>query len=379
MDISSQILSGQAAVAESTDTEGAGFTRVPHSRDPKFLARVDEALDVFERGISGSFRGRADLAESLTTSDFPLLLGAGFERELVAQYTQATPVWSQYIYRTTVKDFREKALIDLLGGRSILDRVAEAAPYPARSVDESEHKIKVGKFGGRIPITWEMIINDDLDALRDLPNRLSQGALDTEDNLGASLLVDAAGANSAFFNAGNDNAPAAVPLTMDNLSAAIQTIKSRKDESGRPVVTNRGLVLVVPPELELQALAIVNATEVRSTSGSKTLVGGNLLRGRVSVVVDPWLTVIAQDAKAGGRWFVLPAPSNPRPALAIGFLRGHETPDLRVKADTGQRVGGGLVPATEGSFDFDTIQYRVRHVLGSAHMDPIATYVSDGS
>lgn len=379
MDISSQILSGQAAVAESTDTEGAGFTRIPHSSDPKFLARVDEALAVFERGISGSFRGRAELAESLTTSDFPLLLGAGFERELIAQYSQVTPVWSQYIYRTTVKDFREKSLIDLLGGRSLLDPVAEAAPYPARSVDESEYKIKVGKFGGRIPITWEMVINDDLDALRDLPNRLAQGARDTENHLGASLLVDAAGANSAFFNAGNGNAPASAPLTMDNLGAAIQTINSRKDESGRPVVTNRGLVLVVPPELELQALAILNATEVRSTSGNKTLVGGNLLRGRVSLVVDPWLSVIAKDAKAGTRWFVLPAPSNPRPALAIGFLRGHETPDLRVKADTGQRVGGGLVPATEGSFDFDTIQYRVRHVLGSAHMDPIATYVSDGS
>jgi hypothetical protein len=62
----------------------------------------------------------------------------------------------------------------------------------------------------------------------------------------------------------------------------------------------------------------------------------------------------------------------------MGFLAGHETPDLRVKADTGLRVGGGSVPAEEGSFDTDDIQYRIRHVTGGTTLDPIAAYASVG-
>jgi len=91
------------------------------------------------------------------------------------------------------------------------------------------------------------------------------------------------------------------------------------------------------------------------------------------------MTIIATDAKTGTRWFVLPAATAARPAVAMGFLRGQEEPDLRVKSDTGNRVGGGAIDPMEGSFDDDTIQYRVRHVTGGAAVDPKLTYVSYGS
>jgi len=371
-----QILSGAAAVAESTDTEATGYSPVPTG--PQYTARLDEALRTFERGLSGSLRGRADLAEALTRSDFPILLGGVFDRELLAQYKQVTPIWQSFARRSVVKDFRPKKLVDLLGGRGILDPVAEGAPYPARNVTEAEYELKVGKRGARIPLTWEMLINDDLDAFRDLPERLATGARDTEDYLATSLLVTAAGANTGFFNADNGNAPTALPLTHENLGVALTAISTRKDSEGRPII-NKGTVLQVPPALELQALAILNATEIRNTQGTKLLVGGNELRSKVTLVVNPWLPVIATDGNTNTRWFVLPAPTSPRPALAVGFLRGHEAPDLRVKASAGNRIGGGSIDPTEGSFEFDDIQYRVRHVLGSTHIDPISTYVSNGA
>lgn len=376
MDTTQQILSGEAAVAESTDTGAAGFVRPP--RDPRHNARILEAVNVWDRGLSGSLRGRADLAEALTTSDFPILLGSVFDRELLAQYEEITPVWTSFAKRTVVKDFRPKKLVDLLGGKGILDPVAEGGPYPGRKVTESEYALTVGKRGARIALTWETLINDDLDAFRDLPNRLATGARYTEDYLAASLLVNAAGPNTDFFKAGNGNAPTALPLTSANLAAALLAISTRKDSDGNPII-NTGTVLMVPPALELTALAILNATEVRTTEGSKLLIGGNELRGKVKVVVNPWLPVVAVDAKTDTRWFILPAPTAPRPAVALGFLRGHENPDLRVKSSGGSRVGGGLLDPAEGSFEFDDIQYRVRHVLGGSPLDPIGTYVSNGS
>lgn len=379
-----QILTGAAAVAEGTaDAAGeGGFHRLP--RDPKLNARIVEAANLWhdalhEGGLKG-MKARVALAEALTTSDFPYLLGSAYDRELLARY-QATPsVWQAFARRTTVRDFKPKKLVDLLGGQAILPVVGQGAEYKARALTEAQYELTVAKRGARIPLTWEMIVNDDLDAFRDLPERLAQAARDTEDYLATSLLVIAGGANTAFFKTANGNAPTALALTVENLDAALSAISTRKDAEGRPILVN-GAVLVVPPALETQARKILDATELRFTDSTTglTVITTNYMRGRVTLAVDPWLTVIATDAKAGTRWFVLPAPTAPRPALAVGFLRGQEQPDLRVKADTGSRIGGGSIAPEDGSFDDDTIQYRVRHVLGASHVDPKATYVSNGS
>ena len=84
-------------------------------------------------------------------------------------------------------------------------------------------------------------------------------------------------------------------------------------------------------------------------------------------------------AKAATTWYVLPKPNSGRPAVWAAFLRGHETPDLRVKVSGGNRIGGGEVSPLEGSFEADDIQYRGRHVLGHQTGDPTFTYVSNGS
>ena len=42
-----------------------------------------------------------------------------------------------------------------------------------------------------------------------------------------------------------------------------------------------------------------------------------------------------------------------------------------------ERHGADLV-VTDGSFDDDTIWYRVRHIVGAATGDPMFTYASDG-
>ena len=156
-------------------------------------------------------------------------------------------------------------------------------------------------------------------------------------------------------------------------------MSQRKDPEGRPIVV-QAYVLVVPPALEFTARKIIDATEIRTTdAGGNTVIMGNWLRGKVKLVVEPWLSVLDQGANAASTWYLLPDPQSSRPALYTAFLRGNEAPDLRVKADGGQRVGGGQVPAEDGSFDVDDIQYRVRHVVGAAGTDMIATAVSDGS
>jgi hypothetical protein len=388
--MTTEILTGDAAVAEA----GAMAPR-RRSANPQYLSQLAETASLVGRAFEGDRRAMLTIQESLTTSDFPKLFGDVLDRELMAQYAQIQPIWPGFARRTIVRDFRPKHWLDLLGGRAVLDSVKERGEYPARNLTEGDYTLTVGKYGARLPLTWEMIVNDDLDSFRSAPERLAQAARDTEDRLATGLIAGATGPNSTFFTSapattsGVAAAVGTVALTVDNLAAALSTVSSRKDSDGRPIVINSA-VLMVPPSLKVAANNILNATLIRfrNTTGSSSTVPagtstqdmevGNWLSGEVSVMVNPWLPVIDTSAGSAKSWYLLPGPEIARPALTMGFLRGFETPDLRVKADTGMRVGGGIVPAEEGSFDADDIQYRIRHVTGGTTLDPIGAYASVG-
>lgn len=382
-----QTLTGSAAESVTGDSFG------PRLRVSE--AQVLEAAQLLGRAFNGSRRATLDLEEALAADDFRAAAFEVLDREMMDRYADLPAVWQQYVRRTTVRDFKPKRLVDLMGGRAALDRVPELTEYPARDVMKALYRLSVAKYGGRFAISWEAIVNDELGELRDLPGNLAVAARDTESRLAAGLLTDGNGPNDVLFNAtawgrsynedtdtwsgGQSNLIAGNPaLTTDSLNDALQAIATRRDPEGRPIVV-QGFQLVVPPALEFTARRILDATEIRITEGDQTVVMSNWMRGRVNLVVDPWLQVLDTSATSGTTWYIVPAPASSRPALYVAFLRGYEQPDLRVKADAGQRTGGGDVPPEEGSFDIDDIQYRVRHVAGAAGTDMIATAVSTGA
>lgn len=243
------------------------------------------------------------------------------------------------------------------------------------------------------------MINDQLDELADLPNALAVAAREAEQFAALSLLLNynaatgtGTGPNTGFFKnytgtfgtsnpfAGVNTTPATVPLTYDNLLAAVNLIKQRKNpQNGRPIVLPGSFQLVVPPELEITARSIL-AIQYRDTLvGGVTTRIGNEVAPLVDLVVEPWLTLLDKGPKAAGTWYLLPPRGSNFKAFMTAKLRGHETPEMRVRADTGNSVGGGALSPQDGSFDIDDIQYRVRHVYGGAALNPMATYVSLGS
>lgn len=201
------------------------------------------------------------------------------------------------------------------------------------------------------------------------------------------LLVDpktntASDVNTAFFKAANGNAPTALPLTRDNLTTVLNGMATKKDPvSGRTIVRPE-MVLVIPKALEPTAIAIVAPRTIRTevVNGSTTTITeiDNPLAS-LSYVVEPMLDYVNAHAKAATTWFLVPKPRSQRPALWTAKLRGYEQPDLRVKADAGQRIGGGMISPLEGSFEIDDIQFRGRHIVGNQTADPLFTYVSRGA
>ncbi|PYG00167.1 hypothetical protein SAMN05216184_104106 [Georgenia satyanarayanai] len=341
---------------------------------PKRAQAIVEAAAMWGRAWDGSERAALLVREALSTSDlFRSVTGDVLDRELLAAYRAQTPQWAGFATRTTVRNFKPKKLVDLLGGRTALERVPELTEYPEAVHDTREYQIEVAKFGRRFGFSWEASINDDLDELQRIPSNFAAAAGITEDVTALErLVVPATGApNPEFFKADNGNAPEAKVLDHANLGAAITKVSTREDDEGNLVPPDGGLVLVVGPAQEMTARQILNATEIRTVTGNKTVVEPNPLRN-VSIRLE-----VNRRIK-GLAWFVLPEPNGPRPAIAVAFLRGHETPDIRIKNDAGNRPGGGSIDPTEGSFNEDGVFYRVRHVVGSANVDPIHTYAATG-
>jgi hypothetical protein len=348
---------------------------------PRRAQAILEAATLWKRVFDGDIRAAVQVREALSTSDlFVSATGDVLDRELLQQYTALTAEWAGFATRTLVRNFKPKKLVDILGGRSGLSLVPELTAYPGAQYDTREYSIAVAKFGRQFGFSWEAMVNDDLDELMQIPNAFSQAAAITEDNAALAIIANTTTGvpNAAFFKdytgdtvPGPNTTAVAAALTEATLQTAIETIKQRRDQEGN-LVPSGPLILVVGPAQEFNARRILNATEIRDVVGSRTVVRPNDLKGAVELVVLSRLPGLA--------WFVLPKPNQgDRPAVAVAFLRGFETPDIRQKSNAGNRLGGGAVDPGDGDFDDDSVRYRVRHVTGAAQVDPLHTYAGLGA
>lgn len=341
-------------------------------KSPAYAKRVTEAAGLFQAAYDGDKHAQAELSEAMSTSDFPILFGDALNRSLASAYATKTPVWQGFAARTTVADFRSAKIIDIFGGAGRLDKVGELDPYPERSLDESKFEMAVKKYGARVAYSWEMNVNDDLGALQRAPGQMGRGARSTEDYIATSVLCSASGPASWLGTAGTG------AMTRGTLNTGLQTLTTATDSDGNPIDVGQ-IVLLVPPGQELTAKNILNTTQIRETVSSKTsITNDNGLVRTPSLVVDPWLETI-NTTNGSTAWYLLPDPRGPRPAVFAAFLRGSETPDLRVKADAGMYLGGGTVDPSEGSFERDSVEYRLRHVFDGAQGFDDAVYVSTGA
>jgi hypothetical protein len=332
----------------------------------------EAAFRLLTAAWDGDRRAALTATEAFSTSDlFKSAAGDILDRVLLAQYDAVPTQWQTIATRTTVRNFRKKYLYELMGSRTVLERVPELTEYPSADYQLAERSISVAKFGRRFGWSFEAAINDDIAELEQVPGQFAVAARKTEDfEVLKQLANTSTGAPAtAFFNATNGNIGTGA-LTYDNLQAALSTKLSQKRDAEGNLLARPQMRLVVGPALEFQAQRVLNTNIIRTTTATGQLEEPNALRGMVSLQVNAYLP--------GTAWYLIPDPGSPRPAFYIAFLTGWETPDLRYKNDQGQRAGGGSIAPEEGSFDDDSVYYRVRHITGAATGDPTFTYASDG-
>jgi len=362
----------------------------------KITARQLEAAKLLEGALRGDRSDKLKLQEGISTSDLPVQLAPTVNKIMLENYAAVPKVWNQFATSMVVDDFRpvtfqalqyEDDGLDNAGDTfrsGSLPTVAEYDEYPTAGwFNVTESTMAVKKAGSRIRFSWETIVNDgQIGLLERLPIELAQKAAGKEDEEVTKQLVSASGLNTDNFKSGNQNLLSGnAALTIESLEAAIEAANLQTWNGGIMTPVSR-FALVVPRALEMTARKILAIQSVRTetTSGSTvtSLVTGNPIGSQVEIVVNDWITKI--NSGAGAYWFLVPVPGQGiNPNIALGFLRGYETPELRIKMNGGTFLGGGDVPARDGSFDNDDFEMRIRHIATGAFIVPTGTIASTGA
>ena len=299
---------------------------------------VDE--DFEDHAIEGVIEA-INLREA-TTSDFSDLVGdsSNVERDLIKSYELAPSNWKKFVNTVPLRDMKTVTRLR----RSDTDRylaVPEGGEH--EQGDFSTYKVEYTpqKYERGVNFTWEMLINDDLGAFRNIGRELGMAAQNTVNDFVISFIADNPTIYDSvdLFHVDHSNI-GITALAEATLSAGITAMREQTSEKGNPLNIEPGF-LVVPPELEFTAKKLVNSTLVPGGSLNDV----NVLQGMVEVLVEPLLT----DAN---NWYLVAKPSSIA-TIEVGFLGGRETPEILVKED----------------FERDVIWYKGRMVFGGAVMD----------
>lgn len=345
----------------------------------RFREKTDALIGLIYNRAGFSHHKRALLLEEAsTTSDFPLLFGNILERQLKAKYEIAAPDWRTYLGVGSQRDFRSSDILAIFGLQTRLKKVVQRGPYlQDEELDEGKVSIVVSKFGRTFGLAWETIVNDDLGAFQDVPERLANAARLTEYLEATELFVDSSGPHASLYGATVthpiDGAAitnkGVLPFDAAGLGKTIQLMRQQKDTDGNPIIMS-GFELVVPPALEIAMLEALNAAAVvvAGTADivrtSANVVAGLGIRGHV----NPYLPIV-DGASPDKTWYLF-AKLPTGPAAQMNFMRGREAPELVMKAPN--KVGAAN--PLDGDFETDSMKWRIRHIMGGTQLDPRATF-----
>lgn len=311
--------------------------------DTRITGRIEDAKGMrrFER-----------MLEALSSTSFSNVLGSSMHRTLVADYNAAGGAYSDWgrgwlCEVNPVFDFRSQERTRF-GGYGNLSAVLQGAPYGAMtSPTDEKATYAVGKYGGTETITFEMIKNDDVGAVRRIPRNMARAAARTlyefVHNLYATnptLDTDSV----ALFHADHGSNLTTSALSTSTFTAARLAMGKQTEKSS---LKRLGLVLrhlMVPMDLEETAVNLFRRT---TENDAKFIINPG----------QPMIHVVTHLTDATD-WFAC-AGVDQTPQIEIGFLDGKEEPEIFV-ADN---------PQSGSLFTNDKIDFKIRHIYGGDVLD----------
>jgi hypothetical protein len=349
-----------------------------------FFEAMQPSNHAMARQIANHYPGIIHLSETMTRSDFPLLMGDTLERMMLSRFGTFPQDWRKFVGVGTRRDFRTGRAIAVDGLEGAFPEQSEEEELEYGSLSEASYTYSVKKFSKGAKVSWELLLNDDLNAFDTIPDRLGRGAARSVARYVTTLYAASTGPNATFFSSGNGNlltAGASSALSITSLATAYGMLRSKVDADGEPIMVESA-VLVVGPGLEVTARNILASAQVSyipiSTAGGPLLTTENWLAGNLSLAVDPYLPIITTTGTIGAtEWFLFANPNVARPAIELSFLAGYEQPVLYQKIANTARVGGALDQAA-GDFNTMSSEWKAVLAFGGSLLDPKSAVASFG-
>lgn len=322
------------------------------------------------------------MREAYSTSDFPYLMGDVLDRMMLANFNSLGHDWRSYCkVSRPLRDFRAVRRLGFNGAEGQYSKITEEQPLQySRTLDEDNYTYSPDLYGLGVKLSFRAIMNDDLGAFDEIPQRLGKGGRRTIEKFVTELFFDANGPDATFFSSGNGNRLSGNPdFAIDSLGTALQTLLGFTDADSEPILVE-GVTLVYGPGLHVTVKNLLNQLSVDVTGvggvSGQTVSVNNWIVQDIKPVMNPYIPLVATTNGATS-WALFANPNTGRPAGEVGFLAGYEQPRLFQKGGNSVAIGGGV---DQMAGDFATMEQHYKGIvgLGGAVLDPKSAVASDG-
>lgn len=308
--------------------------------------------------IRAGMRSTTMMGGSFGVSDFAYITTEVMNRSLLAAYERRAANWQAVCGAPiSASDFREIHAVRF-GGDFSLKKVNENGEYQQATLSDEAEGLKVERRGRTITITFEAVINDNMDAFRTIPTEFAEAARIMEASMVWSLLRTNAKLKSdgkALFHADHGNL-ANTGAAISDTSVAIgrkamweqRAFGSSDKDDFLQIEPDR---LIVPPALELPALRFKTST-MPNADGSV-----NPYKSTLEPIVAANLSAIAGGSDTA--WYLI---SSRRPPIQHAYLEGYNAPTVQTR--------DGMNP--------DAVTMDARHIFGAAAVEFRGAYKNPG-
>jgi len=269
-------------------------------------------------------------------------------------YREIQATWRSFARERTVSDFHEhKSIRPSFVGE--LQQVASDGELKHATLDEAVFTFRVDTFGRMFSVSRQDLKNDHLGVFDQVIPMMAEAAMRSRsDNIWQTIL----GAGSHFSSGNGNLGESGSALDLASLEAGIVAMRTQRDDQGNDLDI-RPAVLVVPPELEKTARAILESLEINNSVGPS----GNALKGAVKLEVESRLSNTTKFSNASlTQWYLFGAPqTNPVTAAVL------------------DETASPVTETKEADFNKLGLQMRVFQDYGSAMGDYRAAYKATGA
>ena len=301
--------------------------------------------------LSGQKRNFRRLTAAMDSTSLSLVLQDSMNKRLVKEYkaNAFSQDWRKICSVVSKSDFRTNH-ITRMGGYGNMPVVLEGAPYTAAtSPTDEEATYAMVKRGQTEAITFEMLRNDDSNAIRKIPKKVGAACARQIYKFVFGFLNDNANIydGAALFTSGKGNL-GTVALDETNLNVRRRAMIGKTELSSGEKIGIPAKYLIVPTTLDKVGYELIS--KPRNSDFDPTVVNFTRTLDLELIVNHIWT-----DAN---NWYLVASP-NDAEGLELAFLDGKEEPEMFIQDQE-----------TEGSvFTHDKITYKWRHAYNGAIVD----------